>query len=173
MRTNTALLPSYRRHNRIVGAGIAPCLAQMLSHPSTPVYFYVWAAHPSAYATLDAAFDALYPSARTDRAEVEALLRFLNERFGARCPDPSNPWLVETGMAVADDPEATRFWRTSDRPSVRYFLEQNPDYNAGRSLAILVPVGLRTLWDVATRVGLSRIEKALRPRRRGRDRVAG
>ena len=69
--------------------------------------------------------------------------------------------------------QATRFWRTSDRPSVRYFLEQNPDYNAGRSLAILVPVGLRTLWDVATRVGLSRIEKALRPRRRGRDRVAG
>src|SRR5262249_27940959 len=26
MRTNTALLPEYRRHNRIVGAGIAPCL---------------------------------------------------------------------------------------------------------------------------------------------------
>jgi hypothetical protein len=162
LRSNAGILPAWRRHNLLPGAGIGPSLVQRLLRPSSPLYLYLWLSHPSGYALLDKYFDVMWPSPRTDPAalEVEDLVRSLNDRFGVRCPDPANPWLVATTTAVDDTPEATQFWRSSTRRSVRYYLERNPGFDRDRALAVLVPVTLGAIARLAVRLGLARIRKA-------------
>lgn len=170
LRSNAGLLPAYRRHNRIIGAGLVPCLLQRVLWPSVPMYFHAWLAHPSGYCSLAPYLAELYPSARNEPAprEVEALVRFLNDAFEARTPDPGDPWIVDVGMRVREDAAGAARWRESTRPEARYFLRKNPDYAAGHSLTVLVPVTLGTLGSVAARLVVARIDKALRPPARDR-----
>jgi hypothetical protein len=163
LRSNAGLLPEWRRHNRIVGAGLAPCLVQRILRPRASLYLHLWLSHPSGYASVDKYFDVLWPSVRTDpqTPEVLELARYLNEQFGARCTDPSDPFLVEIPTAVDEPADETRAWTESARPGVQYFLNRNPDYRRGKALTILVPVELGTIARLAVKLGFSRIQKNL------------
>jgi hypothetical protein len=166
LRSNAGLLPAWRRHNRIVGAGLAPCFIQRILRPRASLYLHLWLSHPSGYASVDKYFDELWPSPRTDPQTPESLdiVRYLNEQFGARCADPSDPFLVEIPTAVDDPADETRSWTESARPSVQYFLERNPDYRRGKALTILVPVTMATLATLAGRLTFSRLRKKWAPR---------
>jgi hypothetical protein len=163
LRSNAGLLPAWRRHNRIVGAGLAPCFVQRILRPRASLYLHLWLSHPSGYASVDKYFDALWPSPRTDpqTPEVLKIARHLNEQFGARYPDPSDPFLVESATAVDEPADQIRAWTESARPSVQYFLNRNPDYRRGKALTIIVPVEMRTLATLAVKLAFSRAQKHL------------
>jgi hypothetical protein len=171
LRSNAGLLPAWRRHNRIVGAGLAPCFLQRILRPRASLYLHLWLSHPSGYASVDKYFDVLWPSPRTDPQTPAALdiARYLNEQFGARCADPSDPFLVESATAVDDPADETRSWTESTRPSVQYFLERNPAYRRGKALTIIVPVTMATLATLAGRLVFSRIQKKLSEGARSRQ----
>jgi hypothetical protein len=161
LRSNAGLLPAWRRYNRIVGAGLRPCLVERLRHPRRPIYLHLWLSHPSGYVMLDAYFDVVWPSLRNDPAPtgIERLVSAMNERFGAPAlaPPSGDPWIVCFPVRVSEAPETIERWRSSTRPSVRYYCERNPGFDRGHALTVLVPVTLGALIGIVLRLLTRRV----------------
>jgi GNAT superfamily N-acetyltransferase len=161
-RANVALLPEYRGHNRTVATGLRLAIPRLLRQPRRRLYFHAYLLHPSIYVMMDKYAETMWPTPRTDPPSPDALdlMTFLESRGGPPRWDPANPWVVRLDTSVAEDDAEIASWLKSERPSARYFFQQNPHYRNGGALVLLVPLTMTNLLRAVVRVATQRMKRS-------------
>ena len=156
---NVGLLPEYRGHNRTVATGLRLAIPRLLLEPHRRLYFHAYLMSPSIYVMMDKYSDQMWPAPRTDPPsdDVLALVEYLRAESGPPRWDPANPWVVRLPTSIDENDDELAAWRTSDRPSVRYFFEKNPHYRDGGALVLLVPLTLANLLRAVGRLAARQV----------------
>lgn len=139
----------YRGSASTLGFAIREFLRFKLRHPLRTACYFGALIHPSSHGLFDRWYgDRMWPNAtRSTPPGTLALLNVLGDHFGMRRVDDTRPLVRDVVWRTRDTEVEAHYWRTCDRPSVRFFLEQNPGYGQGQGLLVLLP--LRVDWIVA------------------------
>lgn len=167
-RSQAAMLPGWRGGSRTVGMGAREYLHAWLRRPWRPVYYCGLMIHPSSY-SLFAQWTRgrLWPSPMcpTPPAWLQTLME-LGQRFELEQPCADRPLVRSAGFATRESEAEQRYWRQSEKPAVRFYLQQVPHREQGQGLLTLVPLGPWFMAGVAARLLAARW-RALWPGRRG------
>lgn len=144
-RAEAGLRRKYRGNGSTASFAISQMLKLRWEH-SGPTFYLGCLVHPSSYTIFARNTAAVWPSAGVETpAEIMNLLTQLGDEFGLPVVDPARPLVRKVGWITRDTDVERRYWQTSDLPSARFFLEQNPGYGQGHGLLTLVPFDAASL----------------------------
>ncbi len=150
---------SQRGSNSMLPLVLGRVLLFRLRHPVRPVYFLGLMLHPTSYLLVAKYAPQLWPEyRRSTPPPVLEVMRDLAASFGLAV-SPHNPLAVHAGVSTRQTDEERLYWRTSDRPAARFFVQANPDYGKGYGLLTLVPVTMRTCAYALGRLVLDRAQR--------------
>ncbi|TDR82832.1 hypothetical protein [Paludibacterium purpuratum] len=166
MRVQAGLLPEYRRGNSMTPFILHAMLNYRLRHPLRQVYFFAMLIHPSSYLLCDKYARHLWPRpARPLSPESWHFLQRCLAHFGHKVQQEAGPQAVPVGLHTLEREADRAFWKGSDKPAVRFFLQHNPGYTDGQGLVTLAPLSLSNLLTVASRLLSDRLQRRWRTRR--------
>lgn len=138
--------------------GFAEVARIVAQNPGTPVYLLACLLHPSGYSNLSRYAETMWPMpAHPTDGETLALMSEIGESLGLR-PIGDDPLVRKVGWRTRDTVAEHTFWRRSEKPGVRYFIERNPDYAEGNALLALVPLTPASLARAAGRIARERAQ---------------
>jgi hypothetical protein len=160
-RSLAAILREYRGGSSTVLYPIFKAMAYKASHPLTRVYYFGHLLHPSSYYLFFRLAAEIWPRPeRETPRDVHALMMKLADERGYPPPDdPDRPYTRASSVKTRESEEDQGFWLTSDKPPIRFYVEQNPDFAAGGGLLTLIPLtwanlivaGGRFIWRTVLR----------------------
>ncbi|MFO0608744.1 MAG: cyclic nucleotide-binding domain-containing protein [Polyangiales bacterium] len=151
----------HRGVNAGVRGGFAEVARVVARHPATPVYLLACALHPSGYDRLARYARPVWPGpADAPDGELLALMSELAEGLGLP-PAGDDPLVRRVGWRARETDAERAFWRRSERPAVRYFLERNPGYAEGNGLLAIAPMDPAHLGSAVGRVARVRALRSL------------
>lgn len=147
LRTQAGLLPEYRRYNSSFRLLFWECVFHFVSRGFPETYFFGTFVSPTPYALACRHLDQVYPrpEGRTPARFRDAMRRMVDAfDLGSHLPDLPycHPCCYVSRFPAAHQ---ERVWRSED-PWVRFFLEQNPYFESGHGMSVLVPFNLRNGW---------------------------
>ena len=168
-RAGAGMKRQYRGGASTLSFAIREYLRFKLRHPLRESCYFGALIHPSSHGLFDHWYgDRMWPNpSGPTPAPVQDLLIGLGDHFGMRRIDDSRPLVRDMGWRTRDTEVEEQYWRSSDKPSARFFLEQNPGYGKGEGLLTLLP--LRVDWIVG--IALRRLWSSLRSRMRRMGRI--
>ena len=75
--------------------------------------------------------------------------------------DPPSPYVRLANERTREAEDEPEFWRTSDNPIIRYYVETNPRYAEGRGLITLVPLTWTNLILSSVKFGTAMLGRKL------------
>jgi CRP-like cAMP-binding protein len=159
-RAEAGSLRAYRGGNVTMRFGLALVLRYMLSHPGRQAYYLGALVHPSSYSLLAKYFGEVWP--RREAQVPPELLTFMGElasEFGLEQVDSAQPLVRQVGWITRETEVEREYWRHSDKPTARFFLEANAGYGEGHGLVTLVPLSLANIAHLCRAVGAHRLRQ--------------
>ena len=153
-RAAAGLQRQYRGGASTLGFAILEFLRFKLRHPLRRACYFGALIHPSSHGLFDRWYgDRMWPNAsRPTPPATLALLTGLGDHFGMRRVDNTRPLVRDMVWRTRDTEVEDQYWRTCDKPSVRFFLEQNPGYGRGEGLLVLLPLRVDWIVGIALRL---------------------
>lgn len=131
--------------------GLAEALKFKLRHPLTPLAYLTRANSPATYRLRLGTMSRAYPRPDAETpADVVELVRKVNAHRQTEAVDGS-PWLVKA-TATPRDPQRLRASSLQQDSLARFYQEQNPQYAAGTSLQIWIPLDLPNILGALSRL---------------------
>lgn len=133
-------------------------------HPLRPFYLFSTLIHPVTYKLCcDLLGDRLYPWwKQPDNAPMQQMSEFLCDHFDVEKSDSPSPLVYREKFSAIETPEAIEYWRTNQRPEVRFFTDHCPEYY--RSHDCLIGLSRLDLVHVMTHMlgtlARNRVDKA-------------
>ena len=90
----------------------------------------------------EAVASGLYPYFKApDNPAKQKMMEFLANHFGVKRSDSPYPFAFQERFSATETPEAVDYWRNSQRPEVRFFVEHCPNYHCSFDCLIcLAPI---------------------------------
>ena len=152
-RSLAAILREYRGGSSTVLYPIFKAMAYKAAHPFTRVFYFGHLLHPSSYYLFFRLAPEIWPRpGRETPPDVHALMMKLADERGYPPPDdPDRPYTRTSSVKTRESEEDQSFWLTSDKPPIRFYVDQNPDFSAGSGLMTLIPLTWTNLVVAAGR----------------------
>lgn len=143
IRSQAALLPAYRGHNRSMPFALRRALGYRLRVWHRPLFFFGTLIHPASYLLCRRYIPGVWPAEDKALSGFEAaILKSCVHKFDLPLVDPANPLVVDIGWRPRQDKTDTHFWRHNDDPEVQFFMRHNPEFGKGHGLITLFPLSL-------------------------------
>lgn len=141
VRMEAGSLRAYRGSNRNTRFVLGQIARYKRRHPLRPIYYLGTLVHPSSYAAFAKYAEQIWPAPDREPApEIRAFMAELARTFELEPVDPGNPLVVHVGWRTRDSEAERSYWRSCDKPTARFFVQQNPHYSQGQGLMTLVPI---------------------------------
>lgn len=164
-RSRAAVMPAYRRASLVGHFAIWMYVLFRARHPRMPAYTVNTLVHPSGFVLFAEHEHSLYPFPQPDLSpDHRAIYTRAFERLGLERIPGGPDFLVADRSRVRMAEREDDFWASVDKPSVRFFLEHNPDYQQGRAIATFNALTLPNVARIAVRQGRHVLSKAIRRR---------
>ena len=163
-RSLAAILREYRGGSSTVLYPIFKAMAYKIGHPLTRVYYFGHLLHPSSYYLFYRLAAEIWPSpGRETPADVYALMMKLADERGYPPPDdPDRPYTRASSVKTRESDEDQSFWLTSDKPPIRFYVDQNPGFAEGGGLLTLIPLTWTNLIVAAGRFAWRTLLRAVK-----------
>jgi hypothetical protein len=142
--------PEHRGNKFALRCLMSELLHWKVRHPRQPLYIFSTLIHPVTYKLCcDLLGDDLYPYFENPvNPERHKMLTFLTERFGVEKSDTPSPYVYKELFSAKETQEVNDYWRTNQRPEVRFFIEHCPNYyNSDDCLICLAPIRLTHVFS--------------------------
>jgi len=160
VRSVVGTMRAYRGQNVNIAWALRTLLAYRLQHPGRPMYGLGAMGHPSSYLQVVRYVERYWP--RPDQRTPDDILAFMLELADAmklQRTDPARPLVYKVPLSTRQTEAERDYWRQSDRPAVRFFLETNPTYDESNGLLTLFPIDAPMLAAIGTRIARERARK--------------
>lgn len=137
--------PQHRGNKFALRCLMSEMLRWKVTHPIQPLYLFSTLIHPVTYKLCcDLLGDRLYPYFKNPvNPEMRKMLEYLVELFDVEKADAPSPFVYKERFSAIETQEAVDYWRNSQRPEVRFFVEHCPGYHCSSDCLIcLAPVDL-------------------------------
>jgi len=163
VRCQAGLLREYRGGNSMIPFVLRKIVWFRLCHPLRRMVFFGAMIHPSSYLLCSKYAEGLWPVAgQENHPASHALLNSCLRRFGLTPLDPAKPLVVNVGLHTRDDHDDQHYWLNCNKPAVRFFLEQNPNFLLGHGLLTLIPLSLMAMMASLGRLLCDRLMRGAR-----------
>ncbi len=162
VRSVVGTMRAYRGQNVNIGWALRTLLAYRLAHPGRPMYGLGAMGHPSSYLQVVRYVDRYWP--RPDQRTPDDVLAFMLDLADAmqlQRPDPARPLACRVPLTTRETEAERDYWRQSDRPAVRFYLDANPNYGDSMGLLTLFPIDAPMLATIGARIAKERARKAV------------
>ncbi|HEU4406688.1 MAG TPA: hypothetical protein VFS43_15585 [Polyangiaceae bacterium] len=133
-----ALLPEYRRGQRVASDWLRCVLPYIARHPERRVFFFTPVVHVSSFRAIAKHAPVMYPNPRGEPpAEIAALMRRLADRFHCARVEGEHPLVCNRATWVREAPAAGG---APDDEITRLYRRLNPHPERGNCLLVLVPL---------------------------------
>jgi hypothetical protein len=168
-------LREHRGSNLMAAFFAERVLRYMAAHPLRRMYILASFVHPSSYSQLVRYHDEVWPREGAETpAAIRELMDSLGDAFGLDRVDPMNALVRKVGWLTSDSQADRAYWEGCDRPGVKFFLRENPDYGEGHGLLTLAPLTLGIVARGLSRYALARATSRIRKLAgRARAEIAG
>jgi hypothetical protein len=152
-RAQAGILREYRGGGSTVLYPLFKALAFKAGHPFTRVYYFGHLLHPSSYYLLFGMSGEIWPRpGRETPPDVHALITQLADTCGYPPPeDPDRPYARASHVKTRESENDRDFWLTSEKPAIRFYVDQVPDFSEGAGLLALIPLTWTNLAVAAGR----------------------
>lgn len=160
VRSVVGTMRAYRGQNVNITWALRTLLEYRVKHPGQPMYGLGAMGHPSSYLQVVRYVESYWP--RPDQRTPDDVLAFmfdLADTMKLQRPDPARPLVCRVPLNTRETEAEREYWRQSDRPAVRFFLDANPAYHESHGLLTLFPIDARMLATIAARVTRERTRK--------------
>tara|TARA_B100000965_G_scaffold251111_1_gene211202 strand:+ start:2012 stop:2779 length:768 start_codon:yes stop_codon:yes gene_type:complete len=161
-RSTAGMKREYRGGSSTIAFGLQLAVAYKIKHPFRAVYYFGSMLHPSSYYVLSKYAYEMWP--RHDREPppiIDRLIATLAEMRDYEFDDPPSPYVRLANERTREAEDEPEFWRTSDNPIIRYYVETNPRYAEGRGLITLVPLTWTNLILSSVKFGTAMLGRKL------------
>jgi|GEM_PF-4307990 len=137
--------PAHRGNKFAVRCLMLEFLRWKVRHPLTPLYLFSTLIHPVTYKLCcDLLGDRVYPHFKQlANPAMQQMVEHLTELFDVPKADSPSPFVYRERFSAIETPQAIEYWRSSQRPEVRFYVEQCPHYHESRDCLIcLAHLGL-------------------------------
>ncbi|GGY27669.1 hypothetical protein [Paludibacterium paludis] len=160
LRIQFGLLKHYRGRNRNTLFLFSRILRYWLTNPLQPMYLLEAMIHPSSYVLMHKYIRNMWPGPGSSTSHpLASRVADLKACLGYQLASPGIPFIVDTGAVTRDTPTDAAYWRTSDKPAVRYFLEANPHYTQGHGLLAIAAVSLSNFGHAMVRIAREKLKR--------------
>ena len=140
-RAEVGLLPEYRQRNANLSFWLTEASRFKLLHPGKPVYFFYAPVSPSFYAMVARRTRTMYPRRGLDiPSHTLKLMVQLAQEFGLKQVEEGNPLIRKVGWITMATNQEKDFWRSSENPYIRFYVDTNPKFSEGNGLLTLIPM---------------------------------
>jgi hypothetical protein len=163
-RSLAAILREHRGGSSTVLYPLFKAMAYKAGHPFTRVYYFGHLLHPSSYYLFYRLAAELWPRpGRETPAPIHAFMMQLADERGYPPPDdPDRPYTRASSVKTRESDEDQSFWLTSDKPPIRFYVDQNPEFSAGCGLITLIPLTWSNLMVAAGRFAWRTLRRTVR-----------
>lgn len=151
VRAEAGKLPAYRRAAQgtlLIAEVLRICLRYPRAHKAMLGCFV----HPSAYVAIGHVAPQIYPHWREPTpANVQIAMTQLASDFGLAPVDHDRAGVRNVGWITRETQADRDSWARRLDPMTRTFCEQNPGYQLGHGLVVLLPISMLTLIDSSLR----------------------
>lgn len=161
-RSTAGMKREYRGHGSTVAFGLQLATSEKFRHPFAEVYYFGAMVHPSSFYLLSRYAHEAWP--RHDKptpAAPEALIRHIAQSWGLNSGDPPSPYVRLADEVTRETGDEPAFWRTSDNPIIRFYMQTNPRYAEGFCMLLLIPLTWSNLILSAVRFTATTIFRRL------------
>ena len=125
------VLPEHRGNKFSLRSILLEYLRCKLRYPTRELYLFSTLIHPVTYKlVVDVFGKTVYPYFEGPQdPEKEKLTLFMAGQFGLKKADSPHPFVYIEEYTALENREANKYWKTSTRPEVRFFVEHCPNYD--------------------------------------------
>jgi hypothetical protein len=145
-RTDAGVLPQYRRRLITLSFGLFYVLGFKLKHPFKNMVYFESIVHPSSYHLFYKYFYRMYPSPERRMPDnLRIIRRRLFDKFKMRPAVSGSEEAMNSGWVTRSHECEHEYWQQLHRVDVDYFFRQNPGYQEGDGLLIILPITFHNL----------------------------
>lgn len=159
MGASAAFLPEYRQGDQTALFSIRQSFLYWIRKPWKTIYYASTVLSPAMYRVM-AKSATIYPSFRTTPSKE--ILNLLNAVKKENYPEETgceNPFVVYSGRHSNYSQEELERLHASNKPEIKFFIENNPRFNEGYALLAIMPTNLYHLIKTMTRFTINRFKK--------------
>lgn len=160
VRSVVGTMRAYRGGNVNIAWALRTLLAYRLEHLGKAMYGLGAMGHPSSYLQVVRYVGTYWP--RPDQQIPDDILAFMLDLADAmklQRPDLARPLVCKVPLSTRETEAERAYWRQSDRPAVRFYLDANPAYADSFGLLTLFPIDATMLATIGARISRERARK--------------
>lgn len=155
-RTEVGLLPAYRGHNSAASLLFRESLKAWFRVGCTNAWFVATPIHPNPFAIAGRHVVDIYPHPKRELPwHMHAFMREVSAGLGLKNGQQNLPLQKRVGWITRQTPQQRAALLQSSCPWTQFYLTQNPEYEEGNGMLMLIPFSLRNglamLWRFARR----------------------
>ncbi len=136
--------PAFRGNKFALRCLLTEMLRWKAKHPLKSLYLFSTLIHPVTYKLCcDVLHESLYPYFKSPAWPArQKVVEQLTELFGVEKAVSIHPFVYREKFSAIETDAARDYWRTNQRPEVRFYLDHCPNYASGDCLICLAPIKL-------------------------------
>lgn len=147
-RTEVGMLPEYRGKNSTFSFLFRKCALNYIKSGFKPSWFLATPIHPNPYCVAQKNLAEMYPQPHQETpSSILGLMQELSLKLGISNANAEQPLAKKVGWIVRNTLQQRRRVLESQDESVRFYLQQNPNYDQGNGLMMLIPFKWINVWS--------------------------